>query len=188
MENETLLQLIQVIMTCLLAVASIIAAIIAYFTYQNSKKQKIRDTTVSIITKMTSDAHLAHMLERFRQLRYFMEGPGKEIKNWEEFNKTTFVIGERAHSASQTLKDMFNFYEAISLGVVEGWLDKEIIKDFWRSSLVLDWLDFQIIVQDFRDNGGAGSELFSKYEALARDWAIGDEPKKFLKSHPDGKA
>ena len=68
------------------------------------------------------------------------------------------------------VKDMFNFYEAMALGVRANWLDEKILRSYWRTSYVLDFADFTAYVDDMRSEALAGPKLYDAYEALVRKW------------------
>jgi|GEM_PF-3884273 hypothetical protein len=160
----------------IIAFGSFVTAFFAIKTFRENRAQNKRDTTVSMITRMTCDGHVTEMMEKFRQLRYHLKGMDREIKDWESAKNTQFIFGGRSFDASRAIKDMYNFYEVLALGVEKGWLDESIIRSFWRTSYVLDWLDFQDVIVSF---GNESSEVFKKYENMAYQWANIEERKKF---------
>lgn len=165
--------------TYLLAVGSFTLASISLYNLFNSRIQYKRDNSVQLITKMTADQHLTAVFEKFRKLRYSFENDDPSQIGYIALRSHKFEYNGSLHDPSQVVKDLYNFYEVIALGVKNKWLNEKILKTYWGESFILDWLDFQNYVFEMRINYN-NKNIFSEYEQLAYKWANRELKKKFI--------
>lgn len=138
-------------------------------SFRQLRDANVRDRTVALIMTMNSDEHVTAMIDRFRAVRLSLERSGKKNPSLAELQDHQFVWGGAVWDPLRVVRDMFNFYEAVALGVKSGWLDAAIFKSYWRSSYVLDCFDFDNYIKDMR--GEVGSEaVFLEYQTLAKKW------------------
>jgi uncharacterized protein DUF4760 len=154
----------------LIAVGSLITATMSFLSFRHTRHAAVRSETVSLIMRMTSDAHVSGMLDRFRSLRLSLEAQDRANPSLDVLRRHTFVWSAAPWDSTRVVKDMFNFYEAMALGVSAGWLDEAILKSYWRSSYVLDFDDFRQYVDDMRSDELGGPKLYLAYEALVQKW------------------
>jgi len=122
------------------------------------------------------------MMERFRLLRYSFE-QGTESVLWRDLVKTKIKYHDKGYTGDRIVKDMYNFYEMIAIGIKHKWMDENIIKTFWRHSYVMDWPDFRPAVRS-RQNDVAediDGETWSEVDKLAKRWAKNEAEKRRLR-------
>ena len=154
----------------LIAVGSLVTATMSYFSFRHIRRTSVRDTTVGLIMKMSSDAYVCAMMDRFRCLRLEFSKTGNTNPDFDDVIKTVFVWSGKQYDPTRVIRDMFNFYESISLGIQEGWIDEKIFKSYWRSSYIFDFKDFENYVSSFRVNHDGAENAFRDFEALVRKW------------------
>lgn len=154
----------------LIAVGSLITATMSFLSFRHVRQAAVRSETVDLIMRMTSDAHVSGMLDRFRSLRLSLDAQDRSNPSLATLRRHTFVWDGAPWDPTRVVKDMFNFYEAMALGVRANWLDEKILRSYWRTSYVLDFADFTAYVDDMRSEALAGPKLYDAYEALVRKW------------------
>lgn len=159
----------------IIACAALTTALIALWKIWSDKNQIRIDKSVSIVVAMTTDPNVSRVLEDYRSLRTFFE-KNEKVQRWRDLDILIITNKNREFTAYKALMEMFNFYEMISIGINNKFFDEVIIREFWRTSLVLDWLDFEHIVVDKRKEQ---PKIFANFERLARRWATPEERRCF---------
>ncbi|KAA5805268.1 DUF4760 domain-containing protein [Alkalicaulis satelles] len=161
-----------------IALFSMLTAIAGWAAYFHARRRHVVDTSILMISKMSSDQYVADIIDQFRELRGEIEARGLKDMTVKEIEVFRFIKDSEAHNAARTLKALFNFYESLALGIRKKWLSEEIIRDYCSQSYIADWLDFQHTVYDYRSNLEA-ENLFEDFEHLAYKWASEKQKPKF---------
>lgn len=153
-----------------IAVGSLATATLAYLSFRHVRAASVRDTTVNLIVRMTADEHLTNVFDRFRCLRIDFEQRGQANPGLDVVKAHTFVWQGKPVDPTRVIRDMYNFYEAVALGVNEGWLNEKIFKSYWKSSYVADFRDFEKYVDEYRTAYDVKA-AFSEYQRVVDRWS-----------------
>ncbi len=152
-----------------IAIGSLITAFMAYRSFRHLRYTSVRDTTVSLIMRMTSEQHVTDMIDRFRCLRNSFEERDLSNPTLDVVAQHTFVWSGQVFDGTRVIRDMFNFYEAVALGIDEGWLNESIFKSYWKAAYVQDWYDYSRYVDELREKYGV-LEVWAHYQDLVERW------------------
>lgn len=163
----------------------LVSAIIAFRTLKNNRKGREEDEKAATardkrsnsfdhIAKQTCDRDLILMHEQFREVVQHLEKASTAPFRYNQVHANTLKHNNLAIDAEDVITKVFNYYEATAIGIELNALDEDIIKEWWRSSYVNDWIDFVLFVREKREIFGR-PKLYCKFEEQARRWAIGDE-------------
>jgi hypothetical protein len=136
-----------------------------------------------------ADRDLVLMRDRWRQIRRVTKDRHLEL-NYENLlklegslNKGTTTgddpavsrqIQEPHRSLVEYVIQICNYYEVIAVGTRNGAIDKTMYKEWWRTSLVLDWLDLRTFISDYRRIQNVDG-AFREFERLACEWISDSE-------------
>lgn len=74
---------------------------------------------------------------------------------------------------------VLNYYESWGIGIRGQALDEKMLKDWWRSSLVRDFIDLYPFIAGYRRVLGIQT-AFNEFQVLATSWATPSERAKIL--------
>lgn len=149
------------------------AALVAVQIWHSGRTTKKNNSFVHIAIQ-TRDHDLIQMFEQFRLARRKLRDGHIGSFGVEQVDEREISYNGRMLMAEDVLKKVFNYYEATAIGIKNGALNEPILKDWWRRSYVLDFIDFALYVYQRRLRDGA-DKLFSEYEEQAIRWAKEDE-------------
>jgi hypothetical protein len=105
-----------------------------------------------------------------------METRQKFINLREKGNLVQFAAKEYlASDETVIIRNILNRYELIAIGCCKHTIDRNIYWDWYRTTLVNDWIALKAFVHEYQRQ--QNPKLFCKFEALARQWATADERK-----------
>lgn len=186
--------------TMLMAAAVVISAAAAYISYQDNRRIAKTRLTMDQISRQVHDKDIITIFNGFRAIRQKYE-LGKDPENplthsmvIEADLNTEKMLGENGIHANARQKDrdviinLLNYYETWALGIERQAYDEEMLRDWWRSSLVADYLDLKSYVDTHRKALG-NFAAFEGFEKLARKWASADEARRggFIPFDENGK-
>ncbi|WP_375549560.1 DUF4760 domain-containing protein [Oceanicaulis alexandrii] len=160
--------------TILSAVVALGVAIVAFLINIQKDRQGNKYNTIQYIRDQASNPILIGMFEQFRQARRTLRNGHIGSFGMDQVGEREISYEGRLILVDDVIKKLFNYYEVTAIGIKDGGLDENIIKDWWRTSYVLDFIDFAIYVYQRRLRDDAG-RLFINYEELALRWATEDE-------------
>lgn len=144
---------------------------------QNAAKTR----TLDLIHAMVSADDLNSMFRAFRVLCKKYESGIQCPDIIRDYNDYHLPISfaqntpEKKHDFDVII-EVLNFYETWEIGIENKALDENMLRDWWRSSAVRDFLDLYEFVLEHRDQTDSPA-LFVKIEALVRRWARPEEQK-----------
>ncbi|WP_421857873.1 DUF4760 domain-containing protein [Oceanicaulis sp.] len=152
----------------------IITAAFAGIQIWHSGRTTKKNNSFFHIAIQTRDHDLIQMFEQFRLARRKLRDGHIGSFGVEQVDEREISYAGKMLMAEDVLKKVFNYYEATAIGIKNGALNEPILKDWWRRSYVLDFIDFALYVYQRRLRDGA-EKLFSEYELQAINWAEDDE-------------
>lgn len=150
---------------------SLFIAIIGYTFLRHTEKNKL---TMQMLSNQIHDNDIVRMFDDFRYLRQsfgeeFTYAKIQELyDNAANQNAMVRTDSSKRHPRD-TILQVLNYYESWGIGVTEDALSEKILKKWWRTSLVCDWIDLYFFIQEFRDE--IGSTFMENFEYLATNWA-----------------
>ena len=139
----------------------------------SSQKAKVNNSFEHIAIQ-TRDHDLIQMFEQFRLARRKLRDGHIGSFGVLQVEDREISYNGRMLMAEDVLKKVFNYYEATAIGIKNGALNEAILRDWWRRSDVLDFIDFALYVFQRRLRDDA-PKMFIEYEQLALKWTEGDE-------------
>ena len=100
----------------------------------------------------------------------------KFVELREKGNLEQWATKEKLASPEAALiRAVLNIYELVAIGIDKHTLDKKIYRNWYRTSLVKDWITLKNFVRVYQMEHNP--KLFCNYEDLARRWANENERK-----------
>lgn len=172
--------------TMLMAAAVVISAAAAYISYQDNRQIAKTRLTMDQISRQVHDKDIISIFNGFRAIRqkYNLgqdpENPLTHRTVIEADRETERMLGANGIHAGNRQKDrdviinLLNYYETWALGIQRQAYDAEMLKDWWRSSLVADYIDLRVYIDTHR-KAGKNFAAFEGFENLAKKWATPEE-------------
>ena len=160
----------------------VVIAITAFYARQQIHKTRDREkinNSFNHIAIQTRDHDLIAMFEEFRQVRAKLRDGYNGALGLEHVEGQEVSFHRVMLSAEDVIKKVFNYYEATAIGMHQDALDKAIIKDWWRRSYMLDFIDFALYVYEKRIRDNA-PKLYIEYEEIVLNWAEPHEEEMIL--------
>jgi hypothetical protein len=117
------------------AVIASSTAVQVWFQITNVRAEDRKQRTsraLDFIFYMARDPGVSQMFRDFRKIRR-----GGRVAPTEKPDRDVVI-------------DLLNFYESLAIGIHTGAMAENLIKGWWRSSLVQDWIDLIPFVSDYR--------------------------------------
>lgn len=143
--------------------AIIISAIgVAFMIWTNRLIARQR-AVLDLIVREQTDGDMIEARKRFVELK--QKGNIGEYANQ----------GNLASSEASDIRFILNMYEAVAIGIKKKAYDKDIYKDWCRTTAVKDWIACKEFVAKYQQDHSP--KIYTEFEALAKEWATNDERK-----------
>lgn len=177
----------------------------AFFAYDTIKSASVDRTTFELIQRYVHDEDLIDLVDKFRAVRVSILGDQQEpigsngeVINFVDLRSEYFENLRVDDTDGQQTKDpstpawqqtrspntryeviirLLNSYEAVAVGINSGAINREMMKEWWRRTYVLDFIDLYVFVVQFRI-AKADPAFCEIAEEVARKWLQPDEKKK----------
>ena len=154
---------------------------------QTTERHQKAETFNHIITQ-TRDRDVIEMFEEMRALRaYFREHPEPNPeRSYEVVRNLEIELTDGKHKrAEDILKKVFNYYEATAIGLKNETLHEEMLEKWWRTTFILDWVDWKSYVEKMRTEEST-PRAFIEFENLSKEWARSHRFNYLIKSYKQG--
>lgn len=167
-------------LTAFAIVGTVLTAFIAYKV--NARTAKIQKT-MDYISRQVHDNDIIEIFNASRNIKKKYSEKGLEISynnvisESEEFRR---VLGENNLSTgtrktdSDYIFNLLNYYETWAIGIYNEALDESILRSWWRTALVNDWMIYKEFIEGHRKER-RNVRAFIEFENLAKRWASTDE-------------
>ena len=123
-------------------------------------------TTLDLLFKYEENAHFK---------------PVEEISSLEPTDLRIYAIrygeiSDEDMAIATKIKNYLNFYELISLGILDGSFDEETYKSWYKSSFVVDWNYHRFYIAHLRNQSSSYQNCYTNFETLAKKWKGLDLP------------
>ena len=143
--------------------AIIVSAIGVALMIRTNRAIARQRAVLDLIVKEQTDGDMLAARKRFVAL--------KQEGNISEYAKQSNLASEQAAD----IRFVLNMYEAVAIGIKKKAYDKEIYMDWCRTTAVKDWIACKGFVAKYQQDHSP--KIYAEFEALAKEWANGDEKK-----------
>lgn len=178
--DKTLIEALIASSTAATAIAVIISAVAAYLGYQETREATKNRTSFEVIFKLVHDQDLIGIFGAWRSIKVKYDGdkdgvPFDDVhRNYKQYQATLSQNGiahtDHVHEYDIIIS-LLNYYEAIAIGIKDGAINEEIIKDWWRQTTVRDWTLLYQFVSGYRKERGS-STIYEHAEDIVNSWAV----------------
>lgn len=172
------------------AVAVLISAAGAFRAYDSNRLATVDRTTFEVIHRSVHDKDLMEMFDIFRKIRIrYSKSNGKDIEQnyvithdelFESYDQYQNAIGSSRVAENAHLHDydiilrVLNYYESVAIGIRDGAINELMMRNWWRTTTVRDFIDMYVFIHQYRIFRGA-PKVFEEAELLAVKWADTEE-------------
>lgn len=180
---EAAYQAYAALFTAVLLLVTLISGIFGYFeTSHTQSRSKSRSKTLDLISRQTHDNDIITMFKNLRELRKRLDAGDDvlgavRINHYYKVGKLNREIDTEFEATKKDFElciQVLNYYEIWAIGIRHHALEEQMLKEWWRTSLVGDFTDLLPFVLGYRDATGV-RQAFVMAENLADIWATADE-------------
>lgn len=150
---------------------------------QNTRTAKIQKT-IDFIYRQTHDKDILDIIDMSRHIKQKYSRRGirditlelvvEDDKQYERLLAENHASPRGRKSDLDYLLRLFNYYETWAIGIKNDALDEPLLREWWRTTYVRDWIDYKTLIEGYRREKKS-MKAFDEFEGLARYWANGDE-------------
>ncbi|MEM0929680.1 MAG: DUF4760 domain-containing protein [Pseudomonadota bacterium] len=170
--------------TAFAIIGTVIIAQVAYeTTSQNESKTAKIQKTIDFISRQVHDKDLIDMLAASRAIKHrFTEAKEdltyQNVQAYEEAIQQSLresgMTGQPRKSIGNQIHNLLNYYETWSVGIENGALDEDLLKDWWKTTYTRDWARYKPFIEGHRDAANH-PKAYRKFQQLAETWASEDQ-------------
>lgn len=156
--------------TFAIAFGSLTSVLVAFYAFLRSERRQIQSNTMGFIGAMAADPEIRKLWEKHRAVQNALrDSEGKLPATYVGVNTSVTGPGGNAINGADVLKQVFNYYEVIAIGIRNGAVDEKIMRDWWCHSMSADFDDWKLVILDARQALGS-NDLWIEVERLVRKW------------------
>lgn len=171
-------QAINTISTAITALAIIGTVIVAHIAYNVTSRTARIQKTIDFISAQVNDKDLIEMMAKSRAIKRRFSYAKQEINyenvlNHQEILQNTLkengILAPEKSGIADQIYNLINYYETWSVGIDNGALDEDILKDWWKTTYVRDWNIYKPFIKGHRREQNH-PKAFRKFQMLAEKW------------------
>jgi uncharacterized protein DUF4760 len=181
LSSQAATSIITAIATVVLAFVGVVEITNGWIARRAAKMVAAQTRTLDLINAMATSQQVTDILDNFRKIREKYAEDITYEKVIEDYQRYRGAI-ENLDSSSlskheyDSILQLLNYYEAWELGIDNDALDENILRGWWRSSLVRDFIKLYSFVCVYRKRTGV-MPAFTGVEKLAKRWMTQEERK-----------